>query len=54
MIADTMARPASKKCTTDPDALARKGSGREAKLSYNGNLLTGNRNGFIITTEVFP
>jgi len=40
--------------TTDPDALlARKGSGKEAKLSYNGNLLTENRNGFIITTEVF-
>ena len=41
--------------TTDPDALlARKGGGKEAKLSYNGNLLTENRNGFIITTEVFP
>ena len=40
--------------TTDPDALlARKGSGKEAKLSYNGNLLTENRNGFIITTQVF-
>jgi transposase len=40
--------------TTDPDALlARKESGKEAKLSYNGNLLTENRNGFIITTEVF-
>ncbi len=38
----------------DSDALlARKGSGKEAKLSYNGNLLTENRNGFIITTEVF-
>src|ERR1044072_676957 len=32
--------------TTDPDALlARKGNGKEAKLSYNGNLLTENRNG---------
>src|ERR1043165_4025178 len=31
--------------TTDPDArLARKGNGKEAKLSYNGNLLTENRN----------
>jgi transposase len=40
--------------TTDPDALlARKGGGKEAKLSYNGNLLTENRNGLIITTEVF-
>jgi transposase len=40
--------------TTDPDALlARKGSGKEAKLSYNGNLLIENRNGLIITTELF-
>ena len=46
---------ATHESTTDPDALlARKGSGKEAKLSYNGNLLTENRNGFIITTEVFP
>src|SRR5208282_1266876 len=31
---------------TDPDALlARKGKGKEAKLSYNGNLLVENRNG---------
>jgi transposase len=41
--------------TTDADALlARKGSGKEAKLSYNGNLLTENRNGLIVKTEVFP
>jgi IS5 family transposase len=40
--------------TTDPDALlARKGTGKEAKLSYNGNLLIENRNGLIMTTEVF-
>jgi transposase len=40
--------------TTDPDALlARKGGGKEAKLSYNGNLLTENRNGLIVNTEVF-
>jgi transposase len=40
--------------TTDPDArLARKGNGKEAKLSYNGNLLTENRNGLIVATEVF-
>src|SRR6266852_6547723 len=40
--------------TTDPDAkLARKGHGKEAKLSYNGNLLVENRNGLIINTEVF-
>ena len=39
--------------TTDPDArLARKGSGKEAKLSYQGNLLTENRNGLIVTTEM--
>jgi transposase len=39
--------------TTDPDALlARKGNGKEAKLSYNGNLLMENRNGLIITTEM--
>ena len=39
---------------TDPDAqLARKGYGKEAKLSYNGNLLTENRNGLIVNTEVF-
>jgi transposase len=39
--------------STDPDArLARKGTGKEAKLSYNGNLMTENRNGLIVTTEV--
>ena len=39
---------------TDPDAkLARKGKGKEAKLSYNGNLLVENRNGLIVDTEVF-
>jgi hypothetical protein len=40
--------------TTDPDALlARKGNGREAKLSYNRNLLIENCNALIITTELF-
>ncbi len=40
--------------TTDPDAmLARKGFGKEAKLSYNGNLLVENRHGLILNTEVF-
>ena len=40
--------------TTDPDArLARKGNGKEAKLSYNGNLLVENRHGLIVNTEVF-
>jgi len=39
---------------TDPDAkLARKGKGKEAKLSYNGNLLVENRNGLIVNTELF-
>jgi transposase len=39
---------------TDPDALlARKGTGKEAKLSYSGNLLVENRNGLIVNTEVF-
>ena len=39
---------------TDPDAkLARKGKGKEAKLSYNGNLLVENRNGLIVNTEIF-
>jgi transposase len=40
--------------TTDPDAkLARKGAGKEAKLSYSGNLLVENRNGLIVDAEVF-
>jgi transposase len=40
--------------TSDPDALlARKGNGKEAKLSYNGNLLIENRNGLIVTSELF-
>jgi transposase len=34
---------------TDPEAkLARKGAGKEAKLSYSGNLLVENRNGLIV------
>lgn len=38
---------------TDADArLARKGNGKEAKLSYNGNLLTENRNGLIVDVEL--
>jgi len=39
---------------TDPDAkMARKGKGKEAKLSYNGNLLVENRNGLIVKHRVF-
>ena len=38
---------------TDPDAkLARKGPGKEAKLSYCGNLLMENRNGLIVNAEL--
>jgi hypothetical protein len=38
---------------TDPDAqLARKGGGKEAKLSYCGNLLIENGNGLIANTEL--
>ena len=34
---------------TDPEAkMARKGEGKEAKLSYSGNLLVENRNGLIV------
>src|SRR5205814_9492351 len=40
--------------TTDLDALlARKVIRKAAKLSYNGNLLIENRNGLIVTTELF-
>jgi len=40
--------------TTDADArLARKGNGKEAKLSFQGNLLVENRNGLIIDAELF-
>jgi hypothetical protein len=39
---------------TDADAkLARKGNGKEVKLSFQGNLLVENRNGLIVNTELF-
>ena len=39
---------------TDPEALlARKGEGKESKLSYTGNLLVENRNGLIVSAAVF-
>ena len=39
---------------TDPDALlARKGAGKEAKLSYSGNLLVENRHGLIMSSRVW-
>jgi transposase len=39
--------------TTDAESmLARKGRGKEAKLSYNGNVLMENRNGFVADVQV--
>jgi transposase len=39
---------------TDPEAqLARKGAGKEAKLSYSGNLLVENRHGLIVDSRVW-
>jgi transposase len=39
--------------TTDPEAtLYRKGKGKEAKLSYIGNVMTENRNGFVVEAEL--
>ena len=39
--------------TTDPDAmLAKKGAGKEAKLSYSGHVLMDNRNGLVAEVEV--
>jgi transposase len=41
--------------TTDPDAmLARKGQGKEAKLSYTGHILLENRNGLAVEVAVLP
>jgi transposase len=40
--------------TTDPESLlARKGQGKEAKLSYSGHLLVENKNGLIVDAEGF-
>ena len=40
---------------TDPDArMARKGRGKEAKLSYQANVLMDNRHGIIVGTQVAP
>ena len=39
---------------SDPEAqLARKGKGKEGKLSYSGNLLVENRNGLIVSSRVW-
>ena len=41
--------------TTDPDArLARKGRGKEAKLSYTGHVLMENRNGLAVDVALLP
>src|SRR6266516_2463145 len=41
--------------TTDPDAkLARKGNGKESKLSYSGHVLMENRNGLAVDATVLP
>ena len=40
---------------TEPEAkLYKKGKGKEAKLSYIGNVLTENRNGFVVEAELRP
>jgi transposase len=44
---------ATHQSTTDPEArLARKGAGKEAKLSYAGHVLMENRNGFAVNGQV--
>lgn len=41
--------------SSDPEALlARKGAGKEAKLSYSGHVLMENRNGLVAQVEVLP
>jgi transposase len=41
------------KSTTDPDSrLARKGDGKEARLSYGAHVLMENRNGLVVNTRV--
>lgn len=41
--------------TTDPDArLAKKGAGKEAKLSYQASVLLDNRHGLVVLTAVDP
>jgi transposase len=46
---------ATHQSTTDPEArLARKGPGKEAKLSYAGHVLMENRNGIAVNGQVTP
>ena len=45
---------ATHESSSDPEAqLARKGAGKEAKLSYSGNLLVENRHGLIVQSRVW-
>ena len=40
-------------CTTDPEAkLSKKGKGKEAKLAFTGNVMTENRNGFVVEAQL--
>src|ERR1700687_1048589 len=46
---------ATHESTTDVEAmLAKKGAGKEAKLSYSGHVLMENRNGLVADVEVLP
>lgn len=48
-------RNATHQSTTDPDArLAKKGPGREAKLSYAGHVLMEHRHGLVVDTMLTP
>ena len=40
-------------CTTDHEAkLYKKGKGKEAKLAFTGNVMTQNRNGFVVEAQL--
>src|SRR5262249_48546856 len=48
-------RNATHQSTTDPEArLARKGAGKEAKLSYAGHVEMDNRHGLVVNTRLTP
>src|SRR5580692_3168871 len=48
-------RGSNSRAETHPDArLARKGAGKEAKLSFTGHLLMENRNGLVVDTRLTP
>lgn len=45
--------PVETGASSDPEAkLSRKGKGKEAKLAYTGNIMTENRNGFVVEAEL--